>query len=484
MRKSVRSGIGLLCGLAVSAGFVSSAVRLSARGQGQLQDAGVPHRTLQVSPGDFQKVIAQAKPGDIIVLAEGEWPNVTFTIEKGGIQGNPLKIRAKTPGKTIFTGSSSLEIAAPYVSVEGLLFQKGAIKKGTVIRFSSHDGSVRNCAILDYNPANLETQYYWVFFSGDNNRLDRSYFKGKSNMGPLIGNDLAGSRHNSVTGCYFKDIPYRKANGREIMRIWGYGKYGAMGEEGSYFTIEGNLFDHSDGEGQEIISLKSNHNRVIRNTILGTRGGIVLRGGNDNTVSDNIILGQGATKSYGVRIAGQHHIVEHNYISNCDHGIDILCGDYIKEDLTGSYVPKTSTDALKIRVPTYGQVKDLHLIGNIIVGNKKSDLEIGGSYKRQWPTDQMVLLPEDCLIASNRFIRPEGGDSVIGMAQDSAAPLNRFTFKSNRYEHNLLLGGAIAFAPSAAGFLRQDLPKGWSEIKERTGFKPLTPSDVGPDWVK
>lgn len=303
-------------------------------------------------------------------------------------------------------------------------------------------------------------------------------------MEPLIGNDLTSSRHNAVTRCCFKDIPYRKANGREILRIWGYGKYAELGEDGAFFTIEGNLFDHTDGEGQEIISLKSNHNVVSGNTIIATRGGIVLRGGNFNTVKDNIILGRGAAKAYGVRIAGQNHVVQNNYISGCDHGINILCGDYIQEDLTGKYEPKLQAGTPLGRVPTYGQVKNLKLIGNVVVYSKKHDLEVGGSYKRQWPTDQMVLLPENCVIENNRFIRPRGGISVIGTLQESAAPLDRFSFKPNRYTGNLLIGGENGFQPSRDGFQRQELRASWAESQETSRFKPLTPADVGPGWLR
>ena len=125
-----------------------------------------------------------------------------------------------------------------------------------------------------------------------------------------------------------------------------------------------------------------------------------------------------------MRIAGQHHLVQNNYISNCDHGIDILCGDYITEDLTGKYEPQTQEGTPLGRVPTYGKVKDLRLIGNILVANKTSDLEIGRYYKRLWPADQMVLIPEECHIDDNRFVRPRGGVSIIGTIPETSQPLD------------------------------------------------------------
>ena len=485
--QSNRTGVSGVAAVALAlliVGCASVFAVCSATGSIHKQTVRTSHRIVLASPLNYERTLAESLPGDTILLDDGVWPDVKLTVARGGSKSEPLLIKAKTPGKAVLTGSSSVEIDAPYVTVEGLLFTKGAVAKGAVIRFNSNNGVVRNTAIVDYNPADPEIQYYWVFFNGVDNLVDRCYFHGKDNKGPLVGNALADSRHNSVTHSYYKDVPYRHENGREILRIWGSGKYLELGADGAYFTIEGNLFEHADGEGQEIISLKSNHNRVVRNTIIGTRGGIVLRGGNFNTVTDNIVLGRGATKAYGVRIAGQNHLVEHNFISGCDHGIDILCGDYIQRDLTGKYVPKLTPDEPHVRVPTYGQVKSLRLTSNIVVGSKKSDLEIGGSFKRQWPEDQMVLLPEDCVVSGNRFVRPDGGQSVIGVLLQADSIMKQFAFKENRYENNVLVGGENAFAPSAAGFTLTPKPTGWTEAGEMSGFKPLTPADVGPDWMR
>ena len=75
------------------------------------------------------------------------------------------------------------------------------------------------------HPAAFEDEYYWVYFEGDNNLLEKCYFKGKNNLEPLIGNGLENAQYNSVVGCYFKNIPYDVGNGREDIRVWGSGKF-------------------------------------------------------------------------------------------------------------------------------------------------------------------------------------------------------------------------------------------------------------------
>ena len=449
--------------------------------------AHVDAREISVaSPAELKSALAAVQPGDVVTLKNGIWRNANLFIEKGGSKNNPLVIRAETPGQVSLAGSSSLRIDAPYVTVDGLLFTQGAISKGSVIHFNSHDGIVRDSAIVDFNPPSFNTNYYWVFFDGDNNLVDRCFFKGKSNMEPLVGNGLDDARHNSVLHSYFKDIPFNEANGREIFRIWGYSKLDEAGDDGAFFTIADNLFDHADGEGQEIISLKSNHNFVLRNTIIATRGGINIRRASFNTVMDNIILGQGVRGAYGLRMSGAHHLVKGNFASGCTYGIRVSCGEFIGGYLTPKYQPDLARMGPNpiARITSYPQVKYLTLVDNVMVNNTGPDLEIGSMYQNHWPQEQMVLIPEECVIQNNRFVRPHGGVSVIGAIPDSKPPLDHFSFKPNQYLGNLLLGGENDFAPSFGGFTKQQIPKDWSEAEEQSNLKPLTPADVGPDWMR
>ena len=440
------------------------------------------------TPAALATALNSARAGDLITLRKGNWSDLHLTVNRGGFAAAPLEIRGESGGETILTGSSALVINAPYVTVDGLFFHKGAIRSGAVITFNSHHGIVRNTAIVDYNPAAFDTQYYWVFFNGDNNLLDRCYFKGKNNLQPLIGNALEGSRYNGVQHCYFKNIPYADHNGREDIRVWGSGKFDPDDKDGAFFTIEGNLFDHADGEGTEIISLKSNCNQVLHNTVIATRGCINIRQGSHNVITGNVILGRGVDQAQGLRISGPQNTVQGNYVSGCEFGIRVSCGEYVATALTADYKPhlkhgakgRSTADG---RIATYPQVKDLTLIENVMVGIRGADLEMGFGYKKHWPSAQLVLLPEGCRIKENRFIRPHGGDSIIGTIPDAKPPLDQFRFEPNHYEGNHLVGGKIAFGPAAGGGKNEPLPAGWTEAVEQATFKTLAPVDVGPAWV-
>jgi len=440
-------------------------------------------------PAELSSALRTAGAGDIITLGKGTWTDAQLVVERGGSPEKPLEIRAASPGETILNGTSCLKINAPHVAVDGLFFHQGAIRKGAVIEFNSHHGTVRNTAIVDYNPADFATKYYWVFFSGDHNLVDRCYFKGKNHMEPLIGNAIEDSRHNGVVRSYFKHIPYAEGNGREGIRVWGSGKFDAGAEGGAFFTISENLFDQADGEGTEIISLKSSYNQVLNNTVIATRGCLNIRQGSHNLVRGNIILGRGVEGAQGLRMSGRHNTVQGNYVSGCEFGIRVSAGEYVAGALTASYQPKLKPGAkgkgnTEGRIATYPQVRELTLSDNVTVAITGADLEVGFSYKRHWPEAQMVLLPENCLIKNNRFVRPSGGDSVIGTLAESGPPLEQFQFAPNRYEGNRLIGGQNAFAPAAGGCVVEPLAAGWSEAAELGAFKALTPADVGPAWVR
>ncbi len=454
----------------------------------ELLSAGLWGRDILVeTPGQLAGALKAARPGDGVILKNGEWKDAKILVTSGGEPGRPVEIRAESPGGVTLSGGSILALNAPHVTVAGLLFQGGAITQNAVIQFNSHHGIVHDTAVIDYNPVSFGTAYYWVFFSGDDNRVERCYFKGKNNLEPLMGNAIEESRRNAVVRSYFKNIPYvPEANGREIIRVWGSGKIEERDDDGAYFTIEDNLFDHADGEGVETISLKSNHNVVRRNTVVATRGGINIRRGNFNTVQENIVLGQGLELAHGLRMSGRDNLVQGNFVSGCDYGIRVACGEFIANALTPAYVPDVKPNGRKtaqVRIPTYPQVTRLVLADNVIVGSTGPDLEFGSDYRKHWPESQQVLLPEECRIENNRFVRPHGGTSVVISAADSKPPFDRFKFKPNHFAGNILLDGTKAAAEPIAGCEGRPLPTGWSEAAERGSLKPLTARDVGPAWV-
>lgn len=443
---------------------------------------------------EFKAALSAAATGDVVLVEKGTYTDIHIKFSRGGTEGRPIIVKAKEPGEVILNGLSDCDFNFPHIIVDGLFFYQGSINPGegadnSVIKFNATNGTLQNTAVVDYNPADFKTAYYWVFFTGSNNKVERCYFKGKNNMQPLVGNAIDDSRYNAVKFSYFKNIPFQIGNGREGIRVWGSGKFDEKAKDGAYFTVEGNLFDHADGEGTEIISVKSNYNQVINNTVIATMGGINIRRGSNNTLKGNVILGQGVTKAQGLRMSGANHIVTQNYVSGTEYGIRVSAGEYIGSALTPDYQPHNKDKAATTKnvegtVTAYPQIKKLMLADNVVANVKGSYLEMGSSFKKNWPAEQMILLPEDCDIQNNRFYNTGSGAVVEGPILDSKAPLKSLAAKPNRYKNNIIFGeGKIKYPPAENGFKVEGLTSGWSEKKELTNFTVLTPKEVGPPWV-
>jgi len=405
---------------------------------------------------ELNTAIANAKPGDTINMKNGTWNNAVIEFNAAATSLLPVTLRAQTPGEVILDGTSMLTFSTPNLIVDGLYFKNGAIDKNSVINFNSDSCQLTNSAILDYNPEDFETKYYWVFFQGNYNRVDHCFFKGKSNMNPVMGNGNENSRHNKVDHCYIKDIPYvADVNGREIMRIWGYGHGDEMGDDGAYFTVEYNLFERAHGEGTEIVSLKSNYNIVRYNTVRGTRGGLTGRRGKNNVFEGNFIIGENVEGSTGIRVAGQFHRIINNYICDvAEDGLRLITGEFVELSLTDDYKPFKETGEIG-RVPKYSQVKNSLFAHNTVINAGGNGIDIGFSYKINWPEIQMVLLPESNRFVNNLVVNSKKNGINIAV-QDKEAPLDFLTFKPNVFEGNIIFGEKKNAADLPAGVQRID----------------------------
>lgn len=470
---------------------------------------------------ELNSAIASVSSGSIIVMKDGVWTDVVIDFNSISSATAPITLRAQTPGKVILNGNSKLIFSKPNLVVDGILFQKGTITKNdtAIVLFNSDNCRMTNSAIIDYNPADFNTEYYWVLFNGSHNRMDHCYFTGKSNKQPVLQNGEENARYNQVDRCYIKDIPYvEKANGREIMRIFGYGHADEPGDDGAFFTVEYNLFDHAHGEGTEIVSLKSNHNIVRYNTVIASKGGLVGRRGKYNTFEGNFIFGKGEEGTSGIRVAGPYQRVINNYVADVtEDGLRLIAGEYYEKSLTGNFAAK------KKNLPKYLQVQECFFAQNTFVNCGKNGINIGFNYKNQWPSLQMVLFPENNKFVNNLVYNCKGNAINIEVV-DKTAPLDVFNFKPNFFEANLAFGPKACNVLLPAGIKNVD-PKmisgndglyrlvskspainsgADSDVKDdfmgnvRDANKdigaeefgsaastrhPLTPNEVGPDWM-
>ncbi len=446
---------------------------------------------LVANMAELNKALNEAKPGDEIVMKNGDWKDAEIHFKANATKEAPIVLRAETSGKVTISGVAALVFESDYLQADGLVFTNGYTTAKTVVGFESSNCILSNSAIIGFNPPDFKTKSYWVFFKGNYNHLTNCYFTGKNNVEPLVGNDLGSARHNKVSGCYFKDIPYAKQNGREILRIWGPGKLADPSPDGAFFTVEGNLFDHADGEGVEIISLKSNHNIVRNNTVLATMGGITNRQGHDNVFEGNIIIGEKRSGTLGIRVTGENLRVANNYVADvAEDGLLLMAGEYVEANLTDAFKPQNK-DANGKGLARYRQVKNSVFENNYFLYVGGTGITIGSSYKRHWPEHQMVLLPEKNVLKNNLVVSPTSAAISITVPE----VIGDLKFATNSYQGNIAFEALMdkkQFSTNEFATTDPKLKKNANGLWQPTtkmnvlplNLKLLSPKDVGPLWMR
>lgn len=352
-----------------------------------------------------------AKPGDIILLSDGEWNNVAIRLTCKGTKARPIVFGAKTPGKVLITGHSSLKIGGEYIVVKGLYFQQGYAGDDAVIDFRVNKNLLANncrvteCAIIDFNNPKRMEENYWVSFYGKNNRLDHCTFRDKRNMGVMIAVvlDDERSRENfhSIDHNFFNGRPPLASNSGEIIRV-GVSQHCQFN---SNTQITDNRFDECDGE-TEIVSIKSGSNIIRGNLFYRCQGSVVLRHGDNNTVVNNVFAGLDKEGTGGVRVINKGQWVANNYFYKC-RGIDFRSPLSIMNGIPNSPANR------------YVQVTDAVIANNTFYECSAASFCEGSDAERTLP-------PANVLVVNNIFDNTR--DSIVYKTADD---ISGFTFLGN-----------------------------------------------------
>ncbi len=358
------------------------------------------------SAAEINAVLSGVEPGDTLTMTSGEWIDQQIEFNAEGTAEQPILLRAGTPGEVVITGTSTLRIGGTYLIAAGLYFRDGHLSSGAVIEFRSDAGYSHHCrltntAIINYNPASINTDYKWVSVYGSYNRVDHCFFAGKNHSGTtlVIWFDRMinpPAHYHQIDHNYFGYRPPLGFNGGETIRI-GTSDY-SMSD--SYSVVEYNYFEQCNGE-IEIISNKSGHNTFRTNTFYECDGTLTLRHGNFATVEGNFFIGNHKSGTGGVRIIGEDHTVYNNYF----------------QDLSGTGL--RSAISIMNGVPNsplnrYFQVKRAQVLYNTVI-NCNNTVVIGAGADAE-----LSLPPEDCIIANNL------AKSTVKMIYKEAEPINMF----------------------------------------------------------
>ena len=344
------------------------------------------------SAAQIATAMQSAQPSDILTMTDGDWTNQRIQFAGNGTSGSPITLRAQTPGQVVLNGNSKINISGDWLVVDGLNFEGGALAADDhVVEFRGSQGEatnsrLTNSAIVDYNPASVDTRYFWVSLYGQNNRVDHNYFKNQTHSGVtvVVWRPDQGPDYHQIDDNYFAERPLpvnpSDPNGFETIRI------GTSTDSlsDSFTLVENNLFERTDGE-IEVISNKSGHNTYRYNTFRETSATLTLRHGNDTLVEGNFFLGEDVNGSGGIRVIGERQTIVNNYIANVDDraggAISISAG-----------VPNSALSG-------YFQVKDAVIIHNTIVNVAGPAVTFDDGLGSSGRT----LLAENVTVANNLF---------------------------------------------------------------------------------
>ena len=273
---------------------------------------------------DVANKVSNAKPGDTVIIPNGTYTGVKLELNGKGSEGNPVTIKAETPGKVIINGLSSMSVTGEHLVIDGLFFHKAWNPVIINITAQSKHIRVTNTAMVDCNNPNRSTKAVWFQVAGQYNRVDHCFFNHKINHGVLFSVSRDSEpNYFTIDHNYFGNFEASVVgNGAETVRAGS----GAASYVDSNTVYEYNFFEKCDGEG-ELISLKAANCDVRYNTIYNSVGGICLRAGDNNRVYGNLLH-----KSMGIRVIGIDQVVRDNYISQCiDIGIAVESGTDVND---------------------------------------------------------------------------------------------------------------------------------------------------------
>ncbi|MEM1321663.1 MAG: chondroitinase-B domain-containing protein [Bacteroidota bacterium] len=416
----------------------------------------------------FNEAVQSAKPGDIIVLANGVWKDAELVFVGKGTAEQPIILTVEEKGKVTLEGQSNLRLAGEYLQVEGLVFKNGFTPTKEVIAFRRNKEDLCNhcrvteCVVDNYNNLERFESDYWVSIYGKNNRFDHNYLTGKRNHGVTLAvrlnTEASRENHHRIDHNYFGHHPILGANGGETLRV-GTSHYSLTN---SNTLVEYNYFDRCNGE-HEIISSKSCQNIFRYNTFHECQGTLTMRHGNETLVESNYFFGNGKSNTGGIRIINETQKVINNYCEG-------LTGYRFRGALViMNGVPNSPANR-------YFQVIDSEASNNTFINCDHIQLCAGSDEERS-------AVPKNTVVNDNIFYNEEKEnlftvyDDISGIRFDGnlinehASPIAETGFQK----------ATIAFGRNEDGLLMPE-----TNIAKRKGMKPVegraTPENTGVKW--
>jgi len=477
-----------------TADAVSSARKAKPRPQVADATDESPNEIRVTSPKETAQACKTAKPGDIIVLADGIYTDGRFVVRAEGKADAPITFRAETPGGAILTGSTMVTITGSHIVMDGFVFDQAWHGVTAFFTGATHC-RLTNCAFVECGkPTNTFTNIITLRGRSQHNRVDHCYMQANLSIGVgvrVMVNDFENT-YNQIDHNYFRNITARKNNGQEAIQL------GKNGYTPQHTIVEYNLFESASGDHLEIISNKTRHNTIRYNTFRNCHGMISLRVGSHATINGNFIFN--CTK--GIRVHDGFHTIVNNYIQDCEHGIYVPCGygdskSTSYQQVYNSIFAHNTIVNCKVGIILGGpnglwkETECLipsgnHFIKNLIISKRGLLVEDKGSRTTLWRgnitwatgTAKPGLQNDGITHVAPGLVEKDG---LMRLARAKSAATNLES--ANLYDFNTPVPGANVDMDGQPRDEKTDA--GADEFsKAPITRRPLKPADVGPVWMK
>ena len=477
LRATIAYGLTML---AAACGGSSSGS--SAPSPGAPSDLPAAARTVQVSSiADLQARIAEAQPGDRIVLMNGSYTTTGgISVTRSGTAGQPIVITAETIGGVTLGGAAGFSLSnASYVVLHGFRFTHGDTQRiPTSCRFIR---IARN--VFQLQPS----ETHWLDVSGDDAEVDHNTFQNKSTEGVYLTLSGPGStgmvQRTRVHHNYFFNHSFPGSNGGESIRAG----LSSRALSPAHSVIEYNLFEQANGD-PEAISIKSSDNVIRYNTVRNSKGCLVFRHGNRTTLNGNFVLNSGC----GIRVYGNDHRIFNNYLAG-NTGAALTIGSGLEQDHYEGEPSDTRTG--------YDASERVRFTHNTLVGNSTPVVGEDRAFDpREWTFANNLIHGDTGTHVSLRDT-PANFTWQGNVLSGSAAPGNLPAAGFSRMDPRLALEGALFRLPAGSPLVDAAMGSDPDVTIDMDGqaragtrdvgadeystapvtIRPLTPADVGPN---
>lgn len=308
--------------------------------QNPFSQTSTEHQITVSNSQQLIKALKEVTPGTTVWLESGQYPDVAVELNRSGTLDKRIYIKAKEPGKVLFSGKPSIKINASYITLSGIRFVDGnrfdnspyVKNKGNLIEkkapflvdMQGSNNRLSQCAIDNFDLHHST----WINVEGSKNRIDHCTFVNKLTHGGVISvsNPPAAGAFHRFDHNYFSR-PDINSDNAEVVRL----ATGWSHNINAHMTVEYNMFERCDGEG-EVLSDKSSRNTIRLNRFINNQGGLSLRQGTHTHVYGNWFYRQHDKPSakkprdFGMMIRGTEHLLENNHFEGDKNLVKLVNG--------------------------------------------------------------------------------------------------------------------------------------------------------------